>query len=213
MDSLFGRKKTLKEQVKDNDRDLRKANREVERDRKKLEMEEKKLEQEIKKAAKSGNKQVCTLLAKQLVNLRKQKNRTFVASSQISAAGYAAKGMVSNVKIAEAMGETSRTMGQMNKAMDPKKLAGTLRDFTVANDKMNMTEEVMNDAFDDILGESDDEAEEQGVINKVLDEIGIEISGKMINAPSAGKDTIGESTKTTTKEDREIEEMLAQLKA
>ena len=54
----------------------------------------------------------CTVLAKQLVQLRKQKQRTYVASSQITAAGYTAKAMGANVRIAEAMGETSKTMGQ-----------------------------------------------------------------------------------------------------
>ena len=43
---------------------------------------------------------------------------------------------------------------------------------------MNMTEETMNDALDDILAESGDE-EEEGIVNQVLDEIGIEISGKV----------------------------------
>ena len=38
---------------------------------------------EIKKAAKAGNKAACTVLAKQLVQLRKQKQRTYVASSQV----------------------------------------------------------------------------------------------------------------------------------
>ena len=52
------------------------------------------------------------MLAKQLVQLRKQKQRTYVASSQITAAGYTAKAMGANVRIAEAMGETSKTMGQ-----------------------------------------------------------------------------------------------------
>ena len=37
----------------------------------------------------------------------------------------------------------------------------------------------MNDALDDIMADSDDESEEQAVIDKVLDEIGIEISGKV----------------------------------
>ena len=54
----------------------------------------------------------CTVLAKQLVQLRKQKQRTYVASSQITAAGYTAKAMGANVRIAEAMGETTKTMGQ-----------------------------------------------------------------------------------------------------
>ena len=37
----------------------------------------------------------------------------------------------------------------------------------------------VNDALDEILEDSDDESEEQAVIDKVLDEIGIEISGKV----------------------------------
>ena len=52
-------------------------NRDVERDRRELERDEKKIEMEIKKAAKAGNKQACTVLAKQLVQLRKQKTRTY----------------------------------------------------------------------------------------------------------------------------------------
>ena len=38
---------------------------------------------EIKKAVKAGNKQATTVLAKQLVQMRKQKTRTYTAQSQI----------------------------------------------------------------------------------------------------------------------------------
>lgn len=37
----------------------------------------------------------------------------------------------------------------------------------------------VNDALDDILNDSADDEEEQAIVNKVLDEIGIEISGKV----------------------------------
>ena len=47
--------------------------------------EEKKLEAEIKKAAKMGNKEACAVLAKQLVNLRKQKTRSHAAGAKMSA--------------------------------------------------------------------------------------------------------------------------------
>jgi hypothetical protein len=39
----------------------------------------------------------------------------------------------------------------------------------------------VNDALDDILADSDDEEEEAAIVNKVLDEIGIEISGKVMS--------------------------------
>lgn len=65
------------ETIRTNDRNLRKVTRDVERDRRELERDEKKLELEIKKAAKEGNKQACTVLAKQLIQLRKQKTRSY----------------------------------------------------------------------------------------------------------------------------------------
>lgn len=38
---------------------------------------------------------------------------------------------------------------------------------------------LVNDTLDDMLTESGDEAEGDSIINQVLDEIGIEISGKV----------------------------------
>ena len=69
--------------MRENDKALRKVTRDVERDRRELEREEKKLEAEIKKAAKMGNKQAATVLAKQLINVRKQKTRTYNMSSKV----------------------------------------------------------------------------------------------------------------------------------
>ena len=89
----------------------------------------------------SGNKQVAGVLAKQLVQMRKQKNRTYVAQSQIRGANSQAKVMGANVKLAQTMGETSKVMGQMNKIVDPQKVAKTMHEFEMANAKMEMTEE------------------------------------------------------------------------
>ena len=169
----------LTEQVKGSERELRKVDRDVERDRRGLEREEKKLEMEIKKAVKAGNKPAAGVLAKQLVQMRKQKTRTFVVQSQIRGANSQSKIMGANVKLAETMGQTSKVMGQMNKMMDPQKVAKNMHDFEVANAKMEMSEEVMNEALDDILGESGDEEEENAIVNQVLDEIGIEITNKV----------------------------------
>ena len=38
---------------------------------------------------------------------------------------------------------------------------------------------VVNDSLDDILGESGDEEEQDAIVTQVLDEIGIDISGKV----------------------------------
>jgi len=189
---MFGKKKTVEQQMRDQDRQLRRANREIGRDRGKLEQEEKKLEMEIKKAARSGNKQACAILAKQLVNLRKQKTRTYAASSTITSVGAQTKAMHSNMKMAKAMGTTAKTMGQMNKQMDPQKMSQTLKQFQMENAKLEMSEEMINDTLEDVLNESGDEEEQDSIINQVLGEIGISVSGKLNNVAVPNSELGGE---------------------
>lgn len=61
-----------------------------------------------------------------------------------------------------------------------------------------------------MLEESGDEEEGDAIINQVLDEIGIEVSGKMSKAPSAVKDSLGESSKISA---QDIEAQLAKLRS
>lgn len=210
--SLFSKKPTPKEQMRQTDRVIRKTQRDLERDRHDLERQEKKLEMDIKQAAKQGNKEALTILAKQLVNLRKQKTKTYAVGSKIQSIGTQGKLMQSNMKMADAMGSTTKTMTSMNKLMDPQKTAATMREFEKQNARMDMTEEMMNDTLDDILNESGDEEEQDAIVSQVLDEIGIEITGKMMDAPSAHKGALGAKSKPEISDD-DIERQLAQLKA
>lgn len=169
------------------------------------------MEEEIKKAAKQGNKQAASVLAKQLVALRKQKNKNFMVGSRVQAIGSQQKMMHSNMKMADAMGTSTKTMTQINKVMDPKKTMKMMQDFQRESTKMEMSEEMISDTLDDLLTESGDEEEEDAVVNQVLDEIGIEISGKLADAPSAHKDSLKQASKSKITDD-EIERQLAALK-
>ena len=155
---------------------------------------------EIKNAAKTGNKQACTVLAKQLVQIRKQKERTYAANSkvcftyvfpsqkyilnlklQITSINSQTKVMGANVKLAGAMTTATQSMTAMNKVMKPEQLSRTMQEFGKASTHMEMSEEMMNDALDDILNESGDEEEGDSIVQQVLDEIGIDISSKVIH--------------------------------
>ncbi|XP_030572739.1 charged multivesicular body protein 2b-B [Drosophila novamexicana] len=208
--NIFGKKPTVKEQQRDNDRSLRKATRDIERERRKLEDEEKKLEAEIRRNAAAGNNDACKILAKQLIEIRKQKSRSYAAAGKIQSIGYQNKNMGANIALGEAMGTTAKTMAGMNKVMRPEAIAGTVRDFQQANMRMEMTDEMINDTLDDMLTESGDEEESNDVVNKVLDEIGIEISGKMANIPATGSSEFETSGKRTEKD---IADQLAKLRS
>lgn len=144
-----------------------------------MERQEKQLEADIKKAAREGNKAVCAILAKQLVNLRKQKTRFYVANSQIGAVNNQAKAIHASSKMAGAMSSTAKTLKSVNEAVNPGKVMESLRDFERENAKMDMKSEIMDDTLESVLNESGDEAEEDAIIDQVLDEIGIDIKGKV----------------------------------
>ncbi|XP_045448066.1 charged multivesicular body protein 2b-B [Melitaea cinxia] len=208
--NFFKKAPTVKEQQRQNDRELRKATRDLERDKLALEREEKKLEMEIKKMAKDGDNEGCKILAKQLVQLRKQKTRIYTANSKISSVQIHNKAMGANVAIAGAMGTTAKTMGSINKVMNPHQIAKDMEAFKHASAKMEMTDDMISDTLDDIMTESGDEEETEGIVNKVLDEIGIEISGKVANAPSVSRNKVGESTSDI---DKELMAQLTKLKS
>lgn len=77
-----------------------------------------------------------------MVQLRKQKTRTIAANSKITSVGFQNKTMGANIALGGAMATTSQTMNQMNKIMQPEKIAGDMRAFQQANMKMEMTDEM-----------------------------------------------------------------------
>ncbi|XP_067116383.1 charged multivesicular body protein 2b [Osmerus mordax] len=208
----FFKKKTVDDVIKEQTKELKGTQRQITRDRSALEKQEKQLEMEIKKMARTGNKEACTILAKQLIQLRKQKNRTYAVSSKVTSMSTQTKLMHSQMKMAGAMATTTKTMQAVNKKMDPQKTLQTMQNFQKENMKMEMTEEMMNDTLDDLFDESGDEEESEGIVSQVLDEIGIEISGKMVSAPSASRNLPNASTsKSDGISDEEIERQLKAL--
>lgn len=127
---------------------------------------------------------------------------------KITSIGYQNKNMGANVALSDAMSSTAQTMANMNKIMKPEAIAANVRNFQQANMKMEMTDEMINDTLDDMLTESGDEEESNAVVNKVLDEIGIEISGKMATIPSTGMGDL-EDKRT----DKDIAAQLAKLRS
>ena len=57
------------------------------------------------------------------------------------------KVMGANVKLAGAMTTATQSMTAMNKVIKPEQLSKTMQDFGKASAKMDMTEEMMNDAL------------------------------------------------------------------
>lgn len=102
-------------------------------------------------------------------------------------------------------------MSKVNKLVSPQELANTMREFEKANAQMDMTQEMIGDSLDDLFDV--DEGEQEGVVQQVLDELGIEANAKMAAAPSAPRGIASaDAASTSNREADEIEQQLARLR-
>lgn len=82
----------------------------------------------------------------------------------------------------QSMKGATSLLGSMNRQMNLPALQRIAMEFEKENDVMDQRQEMMDDAIDDVTG-LEDEEEGDEVVNKVLDEIGVDL-GQAVGAPS-----------------------------
>jgi len=185
MEALFGRTVTPAERLRQHQRSLSKAQRELDRERAKLEQSEKKLITDIKKSAKDGQLNACKVMAKDLVRTRRYVQKFYQMRTQLQAVGLRIQTLRSNQQMAEAMRGATRAMASMNKGMNLPAISKILTDFERESDMMDMKEGMMSEAVDDVMDDMEDEEEEgDKILKQVLDEIGVDLSQKLMDTPS-----------------------------
>ena len=208
MHHIFKKKPTAREQAKAASREtkntVRSNQRQMDRD---LDRQEKQLLQEIKSRARQAGVNPATdsalkAQAKQLVGLRKQREKLFETKAQLSSVGMQATAMASQVSAITAVGSVTAALSSANEVMDAKKMASTMAEFQRQNETANVKEEMLNDALADAFEDSDVEEEADAVTSQVLAELGVEMDSKMagLDAPSKAPPT-GQKLPTTEEEE------------
>lgn len=184
MGNIFGKEKPLKEQLRENKRMITRAIRELDRERRSLEMEEKRLTIEIKKMARENQMKAVKIMARDLVRTRQYVTKFIEMRSQLQGCALKLQTVKSHAAMAEAMSSTAIAMRKMNKAVDVPAINKMMAEFERENMKSEMMQEMMGDAIDDVM--ENDEEEEDKIVGQVLDEIGIDMSEGIPNAPEMG---------------------------
>ncbi|KAJ7764495.1 vacuolar sorting protein DID4 [Mycena maculata] len=185
IESLFGRTVTPAERLRQHQRSLAKAQRELDRERAKLEASEKKLIADIKKSAKDGQLNACKVMAKDLVRTRRYVQKFYQMRTQLQAVGLRIQTLRSNQQMADAMRGATRAMASMNRGLNLPGIQRIMTEFEKESATMDMKEEMMTDAVDDVMDEEEDEEEEgDKILKEVLDEIGVNLSQQLTDAPT-----------------------------
>mmetsp|Transcript_57824 Transcript_57824/g.172630 ORF Transcript_57824/g.172630 Transcript_57824/m.172630 type:complete len:193 (-) Transcript_57824:631-1209(-) len=168
----------------------------MEREVRELERQEKQVMAEIKKRAKtpgvSQNDGALKALAKQLVQVRKQKEKCYNAKAQLGAVGMQTSAMASQVAAASAVGKVTEAMGSANKAMNPQEMAKVMNEFTRQNEIAGLREEMMDEALSDAFDTDEVEEEAENVTNQVLAELGVELDSQMVGLDAPKLKPVGE---------------------
>ncbi|CAG2173963.1 unnamed protein product [Oppiella nova] len=185
MEWLFGKKKTPEELLRQNQRALNKAIRDLERERSKMEAQEKKLIADIKKMAKDNQMDAVKIMAKDLVRTRRYVKKFILMKANIQAVSLKVQTLRSQNAMAMAMKGVTRALQSMNKQMNLPQIQRIMADFERQSEIMDMKEEMMNDAIDDVMGDEEDEEESDAIVTQVLDELGVQLNQQLGDLPQA----------------------------
>lgn len=192
LERAFGRHKTPQERLRQHQRALERTQRELQREQTKMEAQEKRLIGEIRKSASSGEMDMAKIKVKDLVRTRKQMNKFMQIKTQLQAISLRIQTVRTHEQMAQSMKSATRLLGKMNRSIHVPALMKIAHDFELENDIMDQREEMMDDAIDNIMEDSETENEE--IMSQVLDEIGIDLRQNLNSVPPIVH-TVGKSQK------------------
>lgn len=139
---------------------------------------------EVKALGRQGRIPEAKMLAKNLVQVRNAKAKTFQAGVQVAAIGNQARMAQTDATMLGVMSAASGVMKNANEIANPEKHMQMVQDFDMQSEKYKLNQEMTDEVLDSVLGGEDVDAETDDVLNSVLDEIGLEVSSKAGATPA-----------------------------
>merc|ERR1712029_496721 len=93
---------------------LRKESNQIDRQINGIRREEAKVTKSLKDAAKKGDKDVCKILAKEIINSRKSVNKLYTAKANLNSVQNQMKGQLATLKVSGALAQSADVMKNMN---------------------------------------------------------------------------------------------------
>ncbi|XP_022080628.1 charged multivesicular body protein 3-like [Acanthaster planci] len=211
---LFGKtpQKDPKEQVQEWTRSLNRETRKLDRQIRSIEREEMKVKRSLKDAAKKGEKDVCKILAKEIVNSRKAVKRIHTSKAQINSVSMQMKNQLALIRMSGALQKSTDVMKIMSQLCRVQEVQATMMEMSKEMMKAGIIEEMVEDTFESLEDDEMEEATEQEV-EKILFEI---TAGHLVDAPKAVNDDLpvaGATAISDEEPEEDISEMQARLEA
>ncbi|XP_026166083.1 charged multivesicular body protein 3 [Mastacembelus armatus] len=186
---LFGRtpEKPPKDLINEWSQKIRKEMRVIDRQVRDIQREQERVKRSIKDAAKKGQKDVCVVLAKEMVQSKRAITKLYASKAQMNSVLLSMKNQLALLRVAGSLQKSTEVMKAMQSLVKIPEIQATMRELSKEMTKAGIIEEMMEDTFESMEdGEEMEEAAEEEV-DKILFEI---TAGALGKAPSKVTDAL-----------------------
>ncbi|KAF6102718.1 charged multivesicular body protein 3 [Phyllostomus discolor] len=188
---LFGKtqEKPPKELVNEWSLKIRKEMRVVDRQIRDIQREEEKVKRSVKDAAKKGQKDVCVVLAKEMIRSRKAVSKLYASKAHMNSVLMGMKNQLAVLRVAGSLQKSTEVMKAMQSLVKIPEIQATMRELSKEMMKAGIIEEMLEDTFESMDDQEEMEEAAEMEIDKILFEI---TAGALGKAPSKVTDALPE---------------------
>ncbi|CAN7940343.1 unnamed protein product [Ixodes hexagonus] len=218
---LFGKtpERSPKEQVREWTSKLRKEGYQLDRQIRAIQRQEEGVKKSLKEAAKKNDKEVCLILAKEVLRARKAVNRIHASKAQLNSVVMSMNHQLATLRLAGSLQRSTEVMKSMQQLIKIPEVAQTMRDLSKEMMRAGIIEEMLEDTMEGLDDQEELEEEAQEEVDKVLWELTAGTLGKAPTAvteslPSEDVEAAGPSTSVVEdEEDDDVSKMQERLQA
>jgi charged multivesicular body protein 3 len=182
---VFDKNVILKNQFREWNRNIKREMRRIDRDVDGMTRNEKSTAAEIKKLAAKKEINSVKILAKELIRLRKSRDRMILTKTQLNSVSNQLTHQMAVAKLGATFQRSTELMTVMNRLVNVPEITETMSQMSKEMQTLGIIEAVISDGIDEALGDSVETEEQTEIeVKKLLEELAIDTITLM---PAAGK--------------------------
>lgn len=133
-----------------------------------IQREEEKVKRSLKEAAKKGDKDICKILAKEIIKAHKAYNKIYTSKAHLNSVSLQMKNQLATIRVAGSVSKSTEVMQAMQSLVRVPEVAATMREMSKEMMKAGIIEEMLDETMDSIEDSEDMEDEADEEVDKVL---------------------------------------------
>lgn len=196
---------------------MRKEGYQLDRQIRQIQREEDKIKKSLKEAAAKNDKDVCNILAKEVIRSKKAINKIHTSKAHLNSVQLHMKNQLGVLRIAGSLQKSTEVMQAMHALVKLPEISGTMQEMSREMTKMGILEEMIEETMESIEDTEEIEEEAQSEIDKILWEV---TAGKLGQAPSVPSGAVSVAAKEeeavagpSVEDEDDMKEMQTRLQA